>query len=876
LLSGLGRLQAADTDRRICVHLDATDERHRATTGDGRPAPPRDRRRGRHRRILALGTVLALVVTGGCAVEPEGEGAAAAATFERATGASFDIAEPVANPTDLVAPRPGGGDESDGDEEGDGGDAAEPAGEPVWTVVGSTYSPEGDATSATVWTSEDGREWAAETVAEGRPGRDVSIAAADRSPRGIIAVGRAGAGDESDGAVWLQDGDGWRGSTPDEMGGEDEQWAFDVAAGPQGMLVAGGEGVWGDVRPRLWFSPDGDSWTSVDGGAGGVFDATGEETVRAVTAAGDGFVAVGTRTLDNEQDGLVWYSPDGTEWEQVEAPTLAGSHRQDVLAVVGLDNGTVVAGGLSDTDGSGRGDPVIWRSEDGRTWGEQIGPLKMTDDRSDAYDLAVRSLSVSAAGTVVASGGNFWRPRVWRSNDGGAGWDELADPVHGDLFQDGVTLRDAAAHDGMYLAVGANPSVMMLSGERWEDVTSDAFPSGGAKPFVTSVADGPDVSIAAGGHLTVGRGETRESRAAQVWRRDEDRWATVDSELLSAGGVNDVTAFAGGFVAVGSEDFGLVAERGLLDKDPLPDGLVWVSPNGADWGRIGMVDTKINEQVLEFIEDPSTDGLESAIAQLEAETPPVSKAPAGGDGTQSLSGVAPLGDGYVAVGSSFRTGKGNGAADPIILVSSDGLSYEGKPAPHSGAGNQTYNDVCTDDDGRGVAVGVEGTSGTYDVIVATRTDAGWKAAEGPFDDPGDQQAYACAAGEDGFIVVGYDNHAGNSDARIWTSEDGQTWTEEVSALLGGSGDQRATAVASVPGGGWLVAGTDGARGDGDIVLWRIDADGELSRRDQGEPALGGPGEQTVRSVAVDPEGDVTLVGGDYGRVGVWESDSVDR
>jgi hypothetical protein len=47
-----------------------------------------------------------------------------------------------------VAPRPGGGDESDGDEEGDGGDAAEPAGEPVWTIVGSTYSPEGDATSA--------------------------------------------------------------------------------------------------------------------------------------------------------------------------------------------------------------------------------------------------------------------------------------------------------------------------------------------------------------------------------------------------------------------------------------------------------------------------------------------------------------------------------------------------------------------------------------------------------------------------------------------------------------------------------------------------------------------------------------------------------
>ena len=83
-------------------------------------------------------------------------------------------------------------------------------------------------------------------------------------------------------------------------------------------------------------------------------------------------------------------------------------------------------------------------------------------------------------------------------------------------------------------------------------------------------------------------------------------------------------------------------------------------------------------------------------------------------------------------------------------------------------------------------------------------------------------------------------------------------------------------VAAVPGGGWLVAGTDRASGDGDIALWRIDSSGDVTRRDRGERALRGPGEQTVSSVAIDEDGHVTLAGNDYGRVGLWESSTVDR
>ena len=92
-------------------------------------------------------------------------------------------------------------------------------------------------------------------------------------------------------------------------------------------------------------------------------------------------------------------------------------------------------------------------------------------------------------------------------------------------------------------------------------------------------------------------------------------------------------------------------------------------------------------------------------------------------------------------------------------------------------------------------------------------------------------------------------------------------------LFGGAGDQTARAVDAVPDGGWLVGGGDTAPGDGDIALWQVDGDdvGATTRASQ----LSGPGEQSVTNLMVDDDG-VTIVGDDFGRVGVWPSDTVDR
>ena len=68
-------------------------------------------------------------------------------------------------------------------------------------------------------------------------------------------------------------------------------WAATTSSGrstwpgaERARVVAGGETTWGEVRARLWFSSDGEEWEAVDGGPGGVFDTTGEESVREVVA----------------------------------------------------------------------------------------------------------------------------------------------------------------------------------------------------------------------------------------------------------------------------------------------------------------------------------------------------------------------------------------------------------------------------------------------------------------------------------------------------------------------------------------------------------------------------------------------------------------
>lgn len=769
------------------------------------------------------------------------------------------------------------------------GDLVPPAEEGgAWRVVGSVTDPTSGRPQAAVWRSGDGRAWERQDI-EGGGDAGASMAAGTYVGDRLVVVGEVendSDADRSDAAVWQPDGEGWALSTPGEMGGEHDQWAFDVVAGDGGMLVAGGEIAWGDVRPRLWFSADGESWASVDGGPGGVFDETGEESVQAIAPVGDGFVAVGWRDVDGELDGMAWYSADGRSWEAVDAPSLAGGGRQSLQSVTTID-GTVVAGGFVDNS-AGPAQPVVWRSDGGQSWGAPSGGLPLNqDNRNASRDLSVRSITVSGD-RLLAAGGNQWRPHLWISDNQGSSWTALPSPIHGETtFADGVAVEDAATVGNVTLALGSEPTVMQFEGDRWLDRTGDAFPTGGAQPAASSVVVGENLMLTAGYRVTGRSGEERNRTIGNVWLRSGDDLTEVrpsneddgPGAVLEAGAITDVARFNGGYVAVGVEDFASASRRTLQSE---PQGVIWTSENGQDWGRRMVSLNQISADVLAVIDgDPAT--VAAAAVDVLAGEPLVSVEPMSGSGTRSLEAVAPIGNGFIAVGSVYRdAGGGQGwDTDPIVAVSGDGqaVTDESGPLGLNGAGTQRLHDVCTFE-GRAITVGSDDSSGSTDVAVRVRDGEGWHeatAADDSFGGSGAQQAYACSAGEDGFLVVGSDSRSGNTDARVWFSADGTEWELLTGGALGGSGDQEAVAVAPVPDGdgGWLVGGSDATGDESDGALWRVLPSGEIARRDHGEPSFGGPGIQTVSDVAVNGNR-ATVVGQDRTSVAMWVTSDLDR
>jgi hypothetical protein len=76
------------------------------------------------------------------------------------------------------------------------------------------------------------------------------------------------------------------------------------------------------------------------------------------------------------------------------------------------------------------------------------------------------------------------------------------------------------------------------------------------------------------------------------------------------------------------------------------------------------------------------------------------------------------------------------------------------------------------------------------------------------------------AGGPGLVAVGLDESVGDTDAAVWTSPDGLTWTREPhdEAVFGGPGFQEMVWI--TPGGPGLVAvGYDSAGGDWDTAVW---------------------------------------------------------
>jgi actin-like ATPase involved in cell morphogenesis len=244
----------------------------------------------------------------------------------------------------------------------------------------------------------------------------------------------------------------------------------------------------------------------------------------------------------------------------------------------------------------------------------------------------------------------------------------------------------------------------------------------------------------------------------------------------------------------------------------------------------------------------------------------------GGANDQVMFRAAEGGPGLVGVGSD---GSG-GDLDAAVWTSQDGASWTRVPhedALFGGESDQHMNSVVAGGPGL-VAVGFDHSAGHSDASVWASSDGiTWSRVtdEAMFGGAGDQTMNRVTTGGPGLVAVGYDVSGGTVQAAAWTSADGASWSRVVSdpSELGGGRMRSVVALGSR-----LVAvGFVRSGENDDAAVWTLE-DGSWSRVRHEDAVFGGDGDQQMATVAAGGPGLVAVgfdsSGGDSDAA-VWTS-----
>lgn len=696
-----------------------------------------------------------------------------------------------------------------------------------WLAVGSVLEPAGGS-SAVVWSSADGQEWSSETLV----GAEDATASGLARREGLIAVvGRSGGGNEADAGIWLSDdGKTWAPAQADALGGDGRQSAFDAAMSEDSIVVIGSEQDGETAAPLAWTSADGETWERAE------VPVEEGDAFAAVAAGPESFVIVGR----GNDDGVAWTSEDGVEWTRASADTLGGPGTQAVHDVGAGPAGFVAVGEHSP---EGTPAPASWTSADGREWSAPSSALPEPDDNKFSTR-ALLPVTVERVGEGwMAAGGSDFRPVVWRSADG-ITWSAL--PSFGDLpgLDSKTFITAMAATPERVMLALEGPVLLAATDDVWGELppVGSVFPRGGASSlWISSLAEMDGTVVAVGGlEQPPGGGRAGGDRSFAMRGRDGS-WKRA-AVLQDRGALQDVAVAGDGFVAVGMESFDVTLDRA---NDPNPDGIVRLSTDGSSFGALAAGTT---EAELEM-------GMANAVAL-------------GGRGTQALAGVVAIDGGWLAVGSIAL----DGVLTPLV-ARFDGSSVAAEDVSVMGGGSGETNPeaVCAAADGTVLVPGYQ-QSRDFEARLWQRNPQGqWSVVDiGAHEEDHDRALVACAMASEGTagLAVGTSTR-GDSDALAVLTEDGSTWTAIDAEAFGTTGDQRPSGVAALPGGGWIVVGSESRQGQVDAAAWIVSDDGEV-RSVPGPGPFGGEGRQDAFDVLV--VGDEVLVGGmDRHRAGLWRA-----
>jgi hypothetical protein len=290
-----------------------------------------------------------------------------------------------------------------------------------WVAVGAETRD--GTTRPAAWTSEDGTQWnRVSDDAIPSPGAGFSrMLAVAPWESGVLAVGTAPeneSGIGQDAAVWRSDdGTTWTrvSAGSESLGGPYEQRVRNLTVWPSGLVAVGFEVVDSDQNGAIWTSSNGVDWERV-ADPDGVFGGEGTQRIHAVVPGGPGLVAIGESGPRDDLDLAIWVSANGVDWERVEdsGGVLGGPGHQVAYSASSNADGMLIAGGFEGFEGDYDG--AVWTSSDGVTW-SHVGRIafEIPDDQ------VIHSVAQVGGGWVAAGwtfDGGDQNGAIWASEKG--------------------------------------------------------------------------------------------------------------------------------------------------------------------------------------------------------------------------------------------------------------------------------------------------------------------------------------------------------------------------------------------------------------------------------------------------------------------------
>lgn len=213
------------------------------------------------------------------------------------------------------------------------------------------------------------------------------------------------------------------------------------------------------------------------------------------------------------------------------------------------------------------------------------------------------------------------------------------------------------------------------------------------------------------------------------------------------------------------------------------------------------------------------------------------------------------GNTLAAAGSAVVAGRPD--ADAAVWLSHDGLTWSPSPGQSGLAesGAQAINGMSGAGGGRLVAVGSDGPPGSEDAAVWLSDDGGetWSRVEGSrrqLGGSGAQSMSRVGGTPVGLLAAGFDTDpVDGKDGAVWISKDGTSWKEFTGGDLGGPGEQKLKRIARRPGTtGFVAAGYDTTPGKGtDAAIWLSD-DGRSWSQVPSRDLVGKAGNQAMNDI----------------------------